>query len=77
MSKTLTGLIIGLILGAGLVFAFGFLYFQDQVESINEEYQTESKSIEDIFREQIDTINHLLDYSQSEYSQLETEHQNL
>ena len=77
MSKTLTGLIIGLIIGAGLVFAFGFLCIQDQVESINEEYQTESKSIEDIFREQIDTINHLLNNSQSEYSQLETEHQNL
>ena len=63
MSKITNGLIIGLVAGAVLVFAFGSLYLRDQTKSLLEEYQTDSQKNEDNFLGQIENINQLLNNS--------------
>jgi len=77
MGKIITGLIIGLLFGAAVVVVAGSVYYKDMIESINADYDADSNSFEDIFREQIENIGQLLDSSESDYTELETEYQNL
>lgn len=77
MSKIITGLIIGLLLGAAVVVGIGSTYYQDQIDSINADFLNSSKSVEDIFREQIENIGQLLDSSESDYAELESQYQKL
>ncbi|MFC1804198.1 hypothetical protein ACFL0D_09590, partial [Thermoproteota archaeon] len=77
MRNIITGVLIGLIIGSVAVAVIGSQYYIYQIESINENKQTESQSIKDIFREQIDNINQLLDNSLSDYADLESDFQKL
>ena len=77
MSKTVTGLIVGLILGIVVGGVIGSQYYQAQMDSLSEGYESESNSIIDQLQKQIDNINQRLGNTNSEYEELESDYQKL